>query len=1111
MQIRSLIADSDVRCQAPAGFLAARWLSRAVGVLFSVWGLHAAVASDEISYRRQVQPLLARSCFACHGPDAQQRQADLRLDQESSAKEAAIVGGQPEASSLIERIFSTDADSVMPPPETGHPLTAAEKELLRRWVAQGANYESHWAFEPILRPSVPAIDDDGLDHPIDRFVIDQHQAVGLQLSPPAEPHQLLRRVYFDLVGLPPSSEDAREFLAAPTPDRYGNLIERLLRSPHYGEHMAVTWLDLARYADTNGYQNDFYRSQWPWRDWVIRAFNRHQPYDEFLVEQLAGDMLPAPTTDQLIATGFNRNNRSVTEGGSIEEEWRIENCVDRVETTAATFLGLTMGCARCHDHKYDPITQDDFFRFFAFFNNIDELGVYIETRGNTGPQVKVPTAEQLEALATVESQLAELRAELEADAAGQTWEGLWRQWNDSLGDASGIAPRPIFQSLAAAATSAGDGAAVTPAGDGAAESRPVGASPVGAATVFSGQPAAGGLGAVWDQVERDSAFSWSVWLNGSARGALFSKMDEANGYRGFDGIVLEDGKLKVHLIHQWNSNALAVVAKAALEADAWHLLTVTYDGSSQATGLRLYLDGHPMAVDVEVDTLRDTIRNDAPAFLGQRRQTLFLNGRLAEFAWFDSALSPTEVIAWQRQSVARAFQNILGKSPTAIVADESSGGTGHSDRDPIAAPVLRRYLTQQSVAERRGRIRALEAERERLLATQQTCMIMRDRPAYRPTHPLRRGQYDQPDTSRELWPAIPAVLPPLAEDQPANRLGLARWMIDPRNPLVARVAVNRIWTQFFGRGLVDSPDNFGIQGTPPSHPELLDWLAAELRDSGWNVQHLQRLILTSRTYQQASAHDLERAERDPNNQWLWRGPRVRLSAEQLRDQALAVAGLLDPQVGGPSVFPYQPAGLWEELAGGANDGPYRLSAGTDIYRRGLYTYRKRTVSHPMLATFDAPSWEICYVQRATTNTPLQSLALLNGPTYVEAARHLADRLLRAQPRLGQLATDLSPSEFDSEILQLLDAAYQKMLFRRPSESEQQRLAASFRAYLEHYRQHPEDAEAILTVGQSAATSSARNASRAEDVSSPAWERATWAALTITTSVLMNTDEFLTKE
>lgn len=1032
-----------------------------VGWLVATWPMAMGWAQEPVSYRREIQPILARNCFACHGPDAEQRQADLRLDQEETAKANAIVEGQPDESSLIERILSNEPTSVMPPPETGHTLTEEEKSLLRRWISEGAPYQSHWAFEPIQRPPVPTTTNDWAINPIDHFVATEHQRRGLQAAPPAQPYQLLRRIHFDLIGLPPSPEAAETFLAEPTSGNYERLVESLLQSPHYGEHMAVSWLDLARYADTNGYQNDFYRSQWPWRDWVIRSFNRHQRFDEFLVEQIAGDMLPEPSTDQLIATGFNRNNRSVTEGGSIEEEWRIENCAERSETTAAVFLGLTMQCARCHDHKYDPIERRDYYQFFAFFNNIDEQGVYTEARGNTGPQVKVPTPQQVQELTELDRQIADLRQRVTAEGDSHQHDTV-DLWTKELAKESVPLPTPTYQ-----APNRSDSTI-----------RQNVWSPIGLATVFTGQATTEALGPSWDSVDRDTPFSWSLWVQGSTRGALFSKMNEDENYRGFDGIVLENGRLKIHLIHAWSGNAIAVVSQRALTGPTWHLITVTYDGSSKAAGVKLYLDGTLLAVDVEADSLTESIRNQASAYLGQRSKSLYLNGQVAGFTWFNAALSDAAVTKWQRQSIVDAT---------------ARASAGQVDMEPV----IRDYVANLHQSELAEQLKAVEAQREKSLASQQTCMIMRDRSEYRPTFALTRGQYDLPETSQTLWPMTPAILPPMTDGQPANRLGLARWMIDPRNPLVARVAVNRIWSQFFGRGLVESLDNFGIQGSPPSHPELLDWLASELRDSGWNVQHIQRLIVTSRTYQQASEHRSTLSDSDPKNQWLARGPRHRLSGEQLRDQALQVSQLMSATIGGPSVFPYQPGGLWEELAGGANDGPYRVSSGPDLYRRGLYTYRKRTVSHPTLSTFDAPSWEICYAQRSVTNTPLQSLALWNDPTYVEAARSLAERLLERHPQLNDDLTSLDNETLKSAVSDAIASAYQATLFRKPTDLERQRLVTSFDEFLTFYRGNVAQAEELAKIGQTTANAQ--------------WKRPPLAAMTMIVSAIMNTDEFVTKE
>jgi mono/diheme cytochrome c family protein len=867
--------------------------------------------SDQpVSYRRDVQPILARYCFACHGPDSAQREADLRLDREEAAKAHAIVPGDPDSSELMARVLSKDESLVMPPPETGHTLGDKERDTLRRWIQQGAAYQSHWAFDPIQRPSVPELGPASQAwalNPIDHFVAQAHQNEGFRPSPTAPAHRLVRRLHFDLVGLPPTSETVANSVNHESEPSHSELIDQLLGSPRYGEHMAAGWLDLARYADTNGYQNDFYRSQWPWRDWVIQSFNQHQPYDQFLIEQLAGDMLPEPTLSQLVATGFNRNNRSVTEGGSIEEEWRIENAVDRVETTAVTFLGLTMGCARCHDHKYDPVSQEDFYRFMAFFNNVDELGVYIETRGNTGPQVKVPTPQQVAELADIEQRLAAARQELEQAQSSVNEAELWKNWQASL--TSHPAPIPTGRALTSSESQAespaptqGDSASNPTRNPGAAE-RTTGAddwespSPVGPSRVFT---AAAGQGVplpapLTADIDRQTAFSWSIWVEGSARGTLVAKMDDSQAHRGFDGIILEDGRLKIHLIHQWNQNAIAVISKARLTDGRWNHVAVTYDGSSKAAGVQIYIDGQSVPFDVEVDRLSDSIKNEVPFTLGQRHNSVYLKGRLSDFAWFDECLSAEAVAAWQGQSLlaTNALSENLGVVPSEI--------NSTADSDANAAKVraiATEYLMNRRLGEWAVKVSTLEKERETSLSRQQTCMIMRDREGYRPTYLLNRGQYDLPDTSKELWPQVPEALPPMTEEQPANRLGLARWMVDPRNPLVARVAVNRIWTHFFGRGLVDTVDNFGIQGSPPSHPELLDWLASELRDSGWNVQHIQKLIVTSATYRQDSSWNAEFAERDPDNRWLWRGPRHRLTGEQLRDQALAVSGLLSSKIGG---------------------------------------------------------------------------------------------------------------------------------------------------------------------------------------------------------------------
>lgn len=1074
---------------------------RRLASLFALTGIcttsaASAIAQDEnappdrVDFRQQIQPLLSRNCFACHGPDEETRQADLRLDVEADAKLLAIVAGDAQASSLVTRIFSTDPDVAMPPTESGHELSEQEKQLLKRWIAEGADWQSHWAFEPIVTPAIepastpastPTLQSSGDNasgsSTIDYFIAMQRQAQGLEPAPQADQVTLLRRLYLDLIGLPPTPQQRDRFLADNSSSAYGNVVDELLDSPHFGEQMAVAWLDAARFADTNGYQNDFNRSMWLWRDWVIDAFNRNMPYDQFIVQQIAGDLLPNPTQEQLIATGFNRNNRSVTEGGAIVEEWRIENCIDRVEATAATFLGLTMGCARCHDHKYDPISQKEFYQFFAFFNNIDESGIYFETRGNVGPQVTVPTAEQAVQLNELEQQLAAAKQEFGTHFPEEL---LWQWLAESESPQRSTLPYVKF-SFDQPADTLANASASTPSSNLA----------LGSDVTFGSGPASSsfGLSGEMDSIivspqpefefASDAPFTWSVWVRGDARGAIFSKMNEDADYRGVDGLILGDGRLKVHLVNRWPQNAIAVISKVALRAGQWNCVTVTYDGQSNAAGLHIYLDGQAVEMEVEHDSLSGPLATEVPWKIGQRSKSEFFTGELADFRLYASQLAAEEVLAMIRQSVAERYQALQLAAAAAETLSVTTSYVG--------------FLEDNRV---RQRINALQIAYDQKLAQAQTTMIMRDRPQYRETYLLKRGQYDQPDESQALWPAVPSVLPPLSREQPPNRLGLAAWMVDDRNPLVARVAVNRAWLKFFGRGLVETVDNFGVQGSPPTHPQLLDWLANDFRSHGWDLKRLHKQIVMSASYRQSSQSTRAALAQDPTNRYYTRGPRYRLSAEQVRDAALARAGLLVERLGGPPVFPYQPAGLWDELAGGANGGPYVQSQGDDLYRRSLYTFRKRTVAHPVLATFDAPTWEVCQLKRSRTNTPLQALALLNDVTYVEAARSLATRML------------LEPQSVDDSIVgsgetTRIDATrsirygFDLVTLHQPTESELNTLLAGYENYLVYYADQLEQAQALSQVGDSTAESSI--------------EPQQLAAMTATAAILLNLDEALTKE
>lgn len=1020
-------------------------------------------AETKVDFTRDIRPLLTDRCFQCHGPDAATRKADLRLDIEAEAKKSAIVPGDPDASEVIKRITTTDPDEKMPPDEAHKPaLTPEQVGLFRAWIRQGAPWAGHWAFEAVRPQSPPATTNSAwARNDIDRFVLARLEKEGLAPSPEAPREALIRRVSFDLTGLPPTPAEMDAFLADTAPDAYERLVDRLLASPHYGERMAVEWLDAARYADTNGFQNDFQRQMWPWRDWVIRTFNANKPFDQFTVEQIAGDMLPNATQEQRVASGFNRNNRATTEGGSIEEEWYIENRIDRVETTSAVFMGLSMGCARCHDHKYDPISQREFYEFFAFFNGSADKGFYEETRGNVGPMVKLPSEENTQELAKFDTRIAEAEKALEAEK--QASANGFEAWAQGLAAPQAAVPLagalevPLKGNLFLA------GSAVVPG-------FPAAGGPVwreglfGPALELDATPAMHvNLGEAYT-FAADKPFSVSVWVRPEAPGAILSRMDDAAMYRGVDLMLGSDMKFAVHLVSEWTVNAVKVTSEQPLPTGVWTHLVAVYNGSGKAAGVTAYVNGQPARMRSEVDGLNGPIDTQQPLRIGRRSTGAFYKGGIADFALFDRALTREEAEQRMRARLAEA------------------AGLPRTEERAAALRSLYTRAEEIRLAEKQSGVDDIKRqksdyERDKVPSV----MVMEEMAQPRETYRLVRGQYDQPDKSEPLHPKIPAFLPQLPAGAPQNRLGLAQWLVDPGNPLMARVTVNRVWAQFFGRGFVDPPDNFGVQSDPPTHPELLDWLSAHFMAGGWDLKALQKLIVTSAVYRQASSLREDLLDRDPQNLLLARGPRYRLPAELIRDNALAVSGLLVPEIGGPSVKPYQPEGLWAELAGGAGEGPYIQATGKDLYRRSLYTYRKRTVQHPTVATFDAPSWETCRVYRARTNTPLQALALLNDVTYVEAARGLAQRLLKEaasvpeRVRLGfRLATGRTPNDVETQVLE-----------------------TGLAGYLENFRSDPAAAIEFTGVGDS---------EPAEGL-----DRLELAAYTAMAGVLLNMDATITKE
>ena len=953
----------------------------AISCLLSLWPEPQAATVD---FSRDIYPILSDRCFACHGPDAEARKADLRLDQEaflnelSSDGDRLITPGNALTSLLIQRILSEDPDDQMPPPSSFLHLSTQEKQRLQAWVDSGATWGKHWAFEKIHKPAIPVVTHPQSTHPIDAFIDTSLEQQGIPKTQEATKARLLRRVHLDLTGLPPSLDTQDRFLSSTNPMAYEQLVDELLASEHYGERMAMEWLDVSRYADTYGYQSDRFNHLWPWRDWVIKAFNQNLPYDTFILHQMAGDLIETPTQDSILATAFHRNHRQTNEGGSVDEEFRVEYNADRLKTTALAFMGLTIECARCHDHKYDPISQQDYYRLFAFFNNTDESGLY----SHFTDAIPSPTHFLYQSMKEEQSHrgarqkvaaLVEEGVTLRRDAreAFQAW---WQASEVSLNMAM---PSPVGQfdfenreekgypnlALADHHATLGDQPEVIE-------------SPGGKALRFDGENSVS-ITKVAD-FNRSQPFSMSLSLMiPEMRDRLIvlhhSKAGSDAGSRGYE-LLLEEGHASFALIHFWPGNAIKVRTLATLPTQQWLHLGWSYDGSSQAEGIAFYLDGQPLEVEVMRDNLfRDITYGDGtPLQLAARfRGRGFRGGAIEQLTIYDRCLSAPEMMALTRG------QTLTGPEP------DSEPSEGWFDY----------WLTHHHPPHEAWQQRlqqAREAESHQVESLREI-MVMGEIPGGRPTHILIRGQYDQP--GQQVSAGTPKSILPFPEHLPPNRLGLARWLIDPEHPLTARVVVNRFWQMCFGQGLVVTPEDFGSQGAQPSHPELLDWLAAWFIEQGWDVKRLMKLIVTSEAYRRDSSPTAEALEMDPHNTWLARGPRLRLMAEMIRDQALSAAGILSPKLGGPSVKPYQPAGVWKEVSGST----YQADKAEGRHRRSLYTYWKRTAPPPAMLTFDATTREDCVARRSATNTPLQALVLLNDPQFVEAARMLAQRMLESHP------------------------------------------------------------------------------------------------------------------
>ena len=1027
----------------------------------------APVAPLTVDFGRDIRPIFSENCYTCHGPDKDKRKAGLRLDlkedvfKKLDSGDFAIVPGKPDQSRLLAVIaLPPDDDDHMPPAKTGKKLSAAQVDLLRRWITQGAKWAEHWSYVAPERPALPEVKSRKWPrNDVDRFILAALEQKGLKPNAEADRYTLIRRLSLDLIGLPPTVQEVDDFIADKSPNAYEKLVQRLLASPHFGERLALAWLDQARYADTSGYHFDGFRQMHLWRDWVIKAFNDNKPFDQFTIEQLAGDLLPDATIDQKIASGFHRNVMTNDEGGADPEEYLAKYVVDRVSTTAQVWLGTTLGCAECHDHKYDPITAKEFYQFYAFFHSVPEKGLDGTRVKNPAPVLKVPSPDQgsrlirfLDLIPKAEKTLADREGELPKEQ--EAWEKELRKQELKEPKIDGLLKALSFD----------DAGEV----DGRATNRVAGkfgqALRLGGGTnefVDLGQAVS---------FENTNAFSYGAWvkLHGKT-GAVLSKMEEGPGYRGFD-LLINEAKAEVHLVNKFPDNAIKVMTKDALPTNTWLHLMVTYDGSNKAGGLRIFVDGKSRPLDTPTDKLSASIRTEAPLLIGTRIKAFSFAGLIDDVRFYNRRLKSEEVAG------LTAHANLV---IARLSADQRTDEQKSALKDYFRQYAATSFITAQE------RLAKLRKDKDDLMEAIPDTMVMDELEKPRETFILTRGNFQS--KGEKVNAGTPICWPPLPKDQPTNRLSLARWLVSTNQPLTARVTVNRYWGMLFGTGLVKTANDFGSQGERPSHPELLDWLACEFmqgstpvaseaRPHTWDVKHLLRLLVTSATYRQSAVVTKEKLERDPYNRLLTRGPRVRLDAELVRDNALAISGLLNAKIGGPSVKPYQPPGIWD-----GTDHKYEQSHGSDLYRRGMYVFWKRAAHYPSFQTFDAPSRETCTLQRPRTSTPLQSLVVMNDPVYVEAARSFATRILQQR--------GLSLEE-------QLAFAFRVALARPPEKRELAVLEKTYREQKANFAQDKKAAEDLLSVGESP---------RPKDI-----DAVELAAMTGVANVLLNLNETITR-
>lgn len=1056
---------------------------RIATLVFIVGATSNLQAADRLQYNRDVRPILADKCFSCHGADSAARKADLRLDKREAAIEMnAIKPGDVNGSELIARIVTDDHSQIMPPPEMKKSLNAKEIETLKRWVSEGAEYEAHWSFIAPNRPELPTVKNSSWSKtPIDRFILNRIEQAGLAPAPESDARTLIRRLSLDITGLPPKPEIVEKFVREYQAEGEAALsrwIESLMNLPSWGEHRARYWLDAARYGDTHGLHFDNYREMWPYRDWVVQAFNNNQPFDQFTIDQLAGDLMPNPTREQLIATGFQRCNITTNEGGTIDEENLALYAADRVQTLGWVYMGLTTNCAQCHNHKFDPLTMKDYYALAAFFRNTTQGAKDGNVADGGGPVIRVPSmqdAPRYEALPGLiasakkdrENRKTEANADFQTWIAGQSIDKFEKAMpNDGL-----VVRAPLTEGSGNECVNVSSGGKFKAIG----EVTWVADGKLGAAPMMK----SGGTFEVGDlgDFERDQKFALAAWVKpnkNSGSGAILARMDVGQNYRGYD-LWFENRNVGVHIVDAWPENAMKVVTeRPILKEGAWSHVVVTYDGSGKASGVKIFVDGKVQKTKVDADKLKPdaSIRTKTALRIGQRSIEQIFDGAVQEVRIYNRELNEAESNLLATLQPLTALLNVAADKRTPAQQDL----------------LLKHYLTTADATYQQldKQVQTLEGELAEIEKRSPVTHVQREKANSQPmANILMRGEYDR--VGDQVTAATPEALPPLPAGAPNNRLGLAKWLMDRSNPLTARVAVNRFWMQVFGNGIVATPEDFGVSGAMPSNPELMDWLAVEFQENGWNVKKLFHQMFMSAAYRQSAQVTTDKLEKDRDNIMVSRGPRFRMDAEMIRDYALASSGLLTEEMFGPPVKPYQPEGIWDVVGlPEGNTRIYQQSKGKDLYRRTIYTFWKRMAPPPNMEAFGAPSREVCTVRRERTNTPLQALITLNDPQFVEAARALATRAIKA-------TTQTDPTLKDN---QALATVAQLVLCRPLATNEQAIVLANKDQLLGYYQAHVEDANQLLKVGESAVESSI--------------DPAQLAAWTMVCNQLLNLDEVLNK-